>query len=433
MTPGTLNTLDARGDSVHLPRIAPVRQSLDPTHIADVPAHVDAALTALPLAGRIRPGMRVAVGVGSRGIGCYREVVTAVVRAVQTLGATPYLVPAMGSHGGGTPAGQSAVLEGYGLGPGELGIEILSSMEVVQIGATPAGMPVYFDAHAARADAIVVVNRIKPHTAFRNHWESGLMKMLAVGFGKERGASTIHSWGIVDAMPAAARVVLEKMPVVAGVGIVENGFHQPVAIAAIAGEEIERVEPDLLQLAWQHLPRIPLEPLDLLVLEAIGKDISGTGMDLNVVGMWRRTGGPVTPDFRLIAALDLTDNSHGNAVGVGYSDLIPQRLRDKIDLAATYTNCLTAGNFNGAKVPITLPSDRDVLAAGLPARQPEQARLVIARNTLELDTFWVSEALLPDVAASPTLHAIGPLQPILFATDGSLKLPAAAPATTGTL
>ncbi len=407
------------------PKIAPVRQRVTDQQIHDIEAHVRAQLQALPLAQRVRPGMRVAVGVGSRGIACIRAVVTTLVRELQALGAQPFLVPAMGSHGGGTAEGQREVLVGYGLGPDELGVPILSSMETVQVGMTPAGMPVHFDVHAAQADAIVVVNRIKPHTAFRNQWESGLFKMLAVGLGKPKGAATIHGWGIVEAMPAAARVILQTMPVIAGIGIVENGHHRPARIAVLPAEAIEAQEPKLLAEAWRHLPRIPLEPLDVLVLQEIGKDISGTGMDLNVVGMWRRTGGPVEPRFERIVALDLTPNSHGNGVGVGYCDAIPQRLRDKIDIQATYTNCLTAGNFNGAKLPITLPTDRDVLQAVLPAnKEPDAVRLVIARNTLALETLWVSQALLPEVAASDQLHQIGELRPLPFDETGALQMDA---------
>jgi hypothetical protein len=405
---------------IAFPAIAPVRQHLTTDTVADVPAHVRAQLRSLPLAASIRPGMRVAVGVGSRGIGCIAEVVTTLVDELLRLGCRPYLVPAMGSHGGGTAAGQEEVLIGYGLGPERLGIPIHSSMATVQVGQTPAGMPVYFDAQAAQADAIIVVNRVKPHTAFRNRWESGLFKMLAVGFGKEAGAATIHSWGIQEAMPAAARVVLATQPVVAGIAIVENGEHRPAQIAVLPAAEIEAREPHLLEEAWRHLPRIPLEPLDLLVLQEIGKDISGTGMDLNVVGMWRRTGGPVQPDFRAIAALSLTANSHGNAVGIGYCDLIPQRLRDQVDWEATYTNCLTAGNFNGGKAPITLPTDRDVLAAGLPRTNPAQARLVIARNTLDLGLLWVSAALLPELGRHANLEQVGPLRPLSFDATGAL-------------
>jgi len=176
-------------------------------------------------------------------------------------------------------------------------------------------------------------------------------------------------------------------------------------------------------MAWQHLPRIPLEPLDLLILQEIGKDISGTGMDLNVVGMWRRTGGAPQPDFRAITALDLTPNSHGNAVGVGYCDIIPQRLADKVDRQITYTNCLTAGNFNGGKIPITLPTDQDVIGAILPRTEPALARVVVARNTLDLGLLWVSETLLPQVAGGATLKQIGPPQPMSFDAMGQLSLP----------
>jgi hypothetical protein len=382
---------------------------------------VRAQLAASSLRQRIKPGSRVAVGLGSRGVTCISDVVTPLVETLLEWGALPFLVPAMGSHGGGTAEGQREVLLGYGLG--KLGVPILSNMESVQIGATPEGMPVYTDTNAAQADAIIVVNRIKPHTAFRNDWESGLMKMLAVGLGKERGAATIHGWGLRDSMPAAARVVLATLPVIAGIGIVENGQHQPAAIEVIPAEQIEAREPALLKLAWQHLPRIPLEPLDLLVLQEIGKDISGTGMDLNVVGMWRRTGGTPQPDFRAIAALDLTPNSHGNAVGVGYCDVIPQRLAEKIDRHVTYTNCLTAGNFNGGKIPITLPTDQEVISAALPRTNAAQARVVVARNTLDLGLLWVSEASLPQLANHTTLQQIGPAQSIEFDALGRLTLP----------
>lgn len=403
------------------PQIARVRQHLTADRVDDIAAQVHCELDKLPLAELVQPGMRVAVGVGSRGIACIRDVVAPLIERLLALDTRPFLVPAMGSHGGGNAEGQHEVLIGYGLG--ELGVPIESSMEATQIGTTERGMPVYTDRNAAQADAIIVVNRIKPHTSFRAKWESGLTKMLAVGLGKEEGAATIHAWGVAEAIPEAAAVVIDKLPVVAGIGIVENGHHQPAQIRALRGDAIMQQEPALLEEAWRHLPRIPLEPLDLLVLQEIGKDISGTGMDLNVVGMWRRNGGPVQPAFRVVTALDLTPNSHGNGVGVGYCDLVPQRLIDKIDFAATYTNCLTASNFNGAKVPITLPTDREVIQAGLPRTNPTGARLVIARNTLDLGEFWVSAALLDDVAAEPLLDQVGPLHPLTFDAQGALQLP----------
>jgi hypothetical protein len=389
-------------------RLTPVRQHVSTESVADVAAEVRAGLRALPLSQRVRPGMRVALALPSRGISCIEPVVRTVVEELRALDAQPFLVPAMGSHGGGTAEGQQEVLESYGLGEAALGAPIQSCMDSVPIGETPAGMPVYFDTHAAQADGIIAVNRIKEHTAFKGQWESGLMKIIAVGLGKGRGAAEIHNWGLRDAMPAAARVVLARKPILAGIGIVENGLHQPARIAVLPTERIEAEEPALLDLARRLRPGIPFEPLDLLIVEEMGKDISGTGMDLNVIGMWRRVGGPISPVIHTIVALDLTPNSHGNAIGVGFADLITQRLRDKIDVAATYT---------------TLPTDREAIAAGLVGIAPAQARVALIRNTLSLDTLWVSEALLPTVAATPGLEQLGPPRPLTFDIADTLRAP----------
>ena len=400
--------------------LSPVRQQVDNTQVTDVTAAVRAGLLALPLQELVRPGMRIAIGVGSRGISCLQEVVSTLIGALRDLGAEPFLVPAMGSHGGGTPEGQEAVLEGYGLAGGPHSAPIHSDMAVIRIGTAPTGMPVFFSATAAGSDGIIVVNRIKEHTAFKGRWESGLMKMLAVGLGKAGGATELHNWGIRDAMPAAARVILAKMPVLAGIAIVENGYHHPAAIAVLPAEKIEATEPELLDRARALTPRIPFEPLDLLVVGEMGKDISGTGMDLNVIGMWRRTGGPVEPDIRAIAVLDLTPASHGNAIGVGHGDLITQRLYDKIDHEATYLNCLTSHNLAGGKIPIVRPSDRAVIQAGLAGIPLERARLLLIQNTLELQQMWASPALLPEVERAPTLSLAGPERVLRFTTEGAL-------------
>ncbi|MBI5305784.1 MAG: DUF2088 domain-containing protein [Chloroflexi bacterium] len=409
---------------IHL-RFAPVRQQVSLERVDDVDATTRAGLRALPLDARVRPGMRVAIALPSRGIPCMPQIVRVVIEELRALNAQPFLVPAMGSHGGGTAEGQREVLEGYGLGEDATGVPIVSSLETVHIGETQNGMPVFADKHAATADGIIAINRIKEHTAFKARWESGLLKILAVGLGKPRGAAEIHNWGVADAMPAAARVVLARLPVLAGIGIVENGQHQAARIEVIPAERIESDEPALLDLARRLTPRIPseFEPIDLLIVQEMGKDISGTGMDLNVIGMWRRTGGPVSPLINVIAVLDLTPNSHGNAIGVGHSDLISQRLRDKMDIAATYTNCLTAHNLAGAKIPITLPTDREVIEAGLAGIASERARAVLIRNTLALDLLWVSESLLPSVAMAPTLEQIGAARPLSFDAHGALIAP----------
>jgi hypothetical protein len=404
-------------------QIALVRQSLSNTRIDNVSTAVQAGLQDLPLSAVIRPDMNVAIGLGSRGISCLPEVVITVVEELRKLGARPFIVPAMGSHGGGTAAGQMEVLESYGVGANQLKIEIRASMEVVQLGETPLGMPVFCAAEAARADAVVLINRIKEHTAFKAPLESGLMKILSVGLGKARGAAEIHNWGVAEAMPAAAQVLLDKLPVVVGIGIVENGYHAPARIIVLPGQQIPVEEPMLLDEARKLAPKIPLEPLDLLVLQQIGKDISGTGMDLNVVGMWRRTGGPVNPEFSIIGVLDLTAFSHGNAIGMGHADLITRRLLDKVDLHATYLNCLTSKNLAGAKIPITLESDQVLFETALAGLDPRKARVVIARNTLELDYFWVSSSMLEEVEKHPDLEQVEPLRPLCFDADGLLILP----------
>lgn len=402
--------------------VTAVRQRFAADEIEDVAAEVRRGLRAIPLHERVPKGASVALAVGSRGISCLPEVVGAVVEEIAQIGARPFLVPAMGSHGGGTAETQRVILEDARLQPDFMEVPILSSMNTVHVGTTAEGMRVYLDANALRTNAIIVINRIKPHTSFRGRWESGLMKMLAIGLGKARGAREIHRHGVAEAMPAAARVILEKAPVVAGVGVVENGYHRPAKIAVLPAERIEAEEPPLLEMARERLPKIPLEPLDLLLIQEMGKEISGLGMDTNVIGMWRRMGGPVDPLFKVVAVLKLTSKSHGNASGVGLVDLIPQRLRDAIDLDATYTNCLTAGNFPAARIPLTLPTDRDVVRAALTGVGEEQARMVIIRNTLELDEFWVSQPLLQEVKALPNLEIAGLPRPLTFDEEGALRL-----------
>lgn len=400
--------------------LAPVQQTVSEQQVENVAAEVWNGLNALPLSDRVRPGMRVAVAVGSRGISCYAEVVGAVVKTLRSLGAEPFLVPAMGSHGGGTAEGQHAVLVSYGMA--ELGVPIHSSLEVKQIGQA-GSMPVYWDRFAAEADAVIPVNRVKAHTAFRADHESGLCKIMTIGLGKKRGAATLHAHDASISIPLAAQVVLNKMPVVAGVAIVENGRHAPAEIAVLPGENIFRQEPNLLQLAKELQPNIPFDHLDLLIVQEMGKNISGTGMDTNVIGMWRRNGGPREPDFRVLAVLDLTPDSHGNASGIGLADLISERLRAKVDWHATYTNCLTAGNFAAAKQPVSLATEREIVETGLMDKAADSARVVWIQNTLELETLWLSPALLQEIERVPALTQIGPARMIQFDGDGALRPP----------
>ncbi len=400
--------------------LVPVRQHFASSAAVDV-RHVVLSGLADLCPSRIRPGMRVGVAVGSRGIGRYTEMVAAVVQGLRAAGAEPFLFPAMGSHGGGTAEGQQQVLVANGMG--ELGVPIRSTQDTVEIGTAPDGMPVHWDRFAAAADGVVVVNRVKAHTAFRGRWESGLFKMIAVGIGNRRGAEEAHGRGIGEAIPAAARVAVATGRVLAGVAVVENGRHEPAVVRVMPGDAIEDEEPRLLDVARRLQPGIPFPVLDLLVVQQMGKDISGTGMDTNVIGMWRRNGGAREPDYRCLAVLELTPGSHGNATGIGMADIIPGRLAAQVDWNATYLNCLTARNFAGAKQPMVLPTDRDVITAGLDGAAAP-ARVVLVRSTLEVEAMWVS----PPVASMATdlaCDVVGDPQVIEFDASGRLVFPVA--------
>lgn len=394
-----------------LPRMAPVRQRFDAAHLADVSAEV--ARSFPPVArGRIPPGASVAITAGSRGVANIAEIVAAVAREVRALGAEPFVVPAMGSHGGATAEGQRAVLAGYGVTEDAVGCPILSSMETVVLGETPGGLSVHMDRAAAAADAIILLNRVKPHSILTGELGSGLCKMAAVGLGKRRGAEILHRAGLREHLPSAARVALERAPVRLGVVIVENALDQTYRIETVPASGIEAADRRLLAEARALLPRIPFDPIDVLIVDRVGKDISGTGMDPNVIGMHRRIGGPPERVIRTIVALDLTDASHGNANGIGMADLVTERLRSGIDWEATYTNARTGGFLSGAKLPPACATATDAVAVAMDAFDPRTVRAVRIRDTAHLEEFRVSEALLAEVADHPALEQTGALEDI---------------------
>ncbi|MEE4195300.1 MAG: DUF2088 domain-containing protein [Anaerolineae bacterium] len=376
--------------------LTPVTQSICKERINNIPAEVKNTLQYNELFANVKPGDTVCIGVPSRGIACMSTVVKTVVTALQGLQAKPFIVPAMGSHGGGTAAGQTAVLAEYGMDENTVGIPINSDTEAVKIGDTRVlgkQTPIYWDRFAAKADHILVINRIKEHTAFTGPVESGLMKILALGLGKPRGATIIHQAGLKETMPVVADWLIKHLPILGGIAIVENGLHEAMRIEAVPAERIASREPELLELARAVLPRLPFQDLDVLIIGKIGKDISGTGMDTNVIGKYRRNWGEASPNYQCIIALDLTDASQGNATGVGFADIITQQLFDKIDLQATRLNCLTAGNFNGAKIPM-IAKDIDEAVEWALRGFGENPRVVYINSTLDLETFWVSKQLI---------------------------------------
>jgi hypothetical protein len=356
------------------------------------------------------PGMKVAVGVGSRGISNLAEIVKAVLQALKDKGAEPFIVPAMGSHGGATPDGQQEVLAQYGITPDTMGVQFETSMDVVTIGRRPDGGEVVFSRAAAEANGVVPINRVKPHTDFRGELGSGLQKMMAIGFGKHAGAVNAHRaasrLGHESVIAQTAKVVLEKMPILFGVALLENQEHQTEDVVVVPGGKIVEEEHTLFRKARALMPHLPFEEIDLLIVDEIGKEISGTGMDTNVIG--RGVLGYIaslTPDeesqpriFRIFVR-DLTMATKGNGIGLGLADFTTGRAVRTLNLEYTYTNAITSLGLPTAKIPIYFETDREVLEkaiASLATVTPQTLRVVRIANTLELNRLFVSEALLAE-------------------------------------
>ncbi|HEV3262989.1 MAG TPA: lactate racemase domain-containing protein [Gemmataceae bacterium] len=414
---------------MEIPPVAPLRQRPPQPRLADLAAEVRRQWLASRLAGRLHRGDRVAVAVGSRGIARVQVIVRATLDALRDLGTRPFIVAAMGSHGGGTPEGQRQLLADYGVSEQNLGVPVLTDMAAVQIGTNSWGEPVYWDQNAWEADAVVTVSRIKPHTDFRGPYESGIVKMLVIGLGKRHGAAQHHRWGVRglrDMMPQSAHVVLDKTRFAAGLAVVENAQEETALVRVVDRDEVLETEPRLLEQARALMGRLPFEQLDLLVIGEIGKNYSGSGIDPNVVGRLLVEGQPepASPRITRLCALDLSAESHGNGTGVGIADLTTDRLLAAIDPVPFRMNNLTACFLWRCKLPISFPTDRDCLGAGLATCwQPDAqaVRLAVIPNTLELNELWVSPALQQESRAQPHLEIVGDFQPLPFDADGNLE------------
>ncbi len=411
-----------------LPKMVSVRQQLPREHLADVAAAVRHELRQGGLAERVKPGQRVAITAGSRGIADIQLIIATLVGELRALGAEPFIVPAMGSHGGATVEGQRSVLAEYGITQREVGAPILATMDTVELDRLEDGTPVVLDRNAGEADAIVVVGRVKAHTAFRGEIESGLCKMTAIGLGKQLGAETIHSRGLRETIPEVAQITLARSKIVLGLALVENAYHQLHTIQAVAPDQFLDTDRALLKLANELLSRVPFEELDLLIVDELGKNISGSGMDYNVVGMWRRIGGEKRPFYKRIAVLDLTPESEGNGLGVGIADFTTRRLFERLDLHKTYMNALTANAIETVPIPIILDSEREALEVALKsANTSAPPRVVWIKNTLSLEWMLVSEALLPEVTGIETLVLEGRPAELAFDAEGNLVREAGRP------
>jgi len=391
-----------------------VRQTFAGPQIENVEAAVISRLENSAIEEKIKPGMTVAVGVGSRGIACLPELVSATVRFLKDKGARPIIIPAMGSHGGATEEGQERLLADYGITETSVGAALDTSMEVDEIGHTPGGVPVLFSRSALKADAVIPVCRIKPHTSFRGPYESGVLKMLAIGFGKHRGAAVAHAEGFAafaKLIPEMGRIVLDTVPVLGAVTTIENARERPAQIDFLRREEIMDREPELLERARAWMGRILFDEFDLLIVDEIGKDISGDGMDPNVIGRYSQPFLSAPPRIQKIVVLDLTAETSGNACGIGLADVTTQTVFDKLDFVQTYTNVVTSTVLKMAKLPLVLPDTESAIAVGLGACNgtvPEEARVVRIKNTLDLEYIWVSDSLLQQSAGRPEITILEP-------------------------
>jgi hypothetical protein len=405
-----------------LPLVARARQRLPDEHLNDLDGEIRQTLAAAGLAEVVKPGQRVALTAGSRGIAEIARILATVAQAVRQTGAEPFIVPAMGSHGGATVEGQLEVLQGYGITEQALDVPIRASMEVVELGRLECGATLFMDRQAAEADATIVVGRVKAHTSFRSDVESGLCKMVTIGLGKQKGAESVHAHDLPAGIKQGALLSAQKSNVVLGLGLVENAAHQIYQVRAVRPAQFLDADRELLRLSNSLLPRVPFDDLDVLVVGQIGKNISGTGMDPNVIGMWRRTGEPPSaPLYKRVVVLGLTPETEGNAMGVGLADFTTERLVKQIQPYKGYMNALTASAPFVVKVPLTLESDRQAMEVALKSTGANGgARLVYIRDTLALDEMLISEALLPEAQATGTLEILGQPEPLAFDPAGNL-------------
>ncbi len=411
---------------IALPRMAQVKQEFDPTCIDDIPAVITAEFKKTGIGDSIRAGARIAITVGSRGVANIPVITKALADNVKAYGGSPFLVPAMGSHGGATAEGQRKVIEGMGVTEDFVGAPIHSSMEVVEVGRTSKNKPVYIDRNAYEADGIIVAGRIKPHTAFQGPHESGIYKMMTIGLGKQLGAEFCHSEGfgkMHENVPEIARVMLKNSPIIFGVGIVENAFDNTCIIKALRPEEIDIEEPILLQKAKALMPEIKIHDFDILIIDQIGKNFSGDGMDPNITGTFCTpyVSGPM--QIKRHVVLDLSEETHGNAIGMGKCHISTKRVFDKCDFDQGYVNCMTSTVVEPAFLPIIMKNDRMAIAAAVHTAvgcDKENPKIIRIQNTSHIEKIYVSEALQDEVNSHPQMSFIGEFAPLDFNDEGNL-------------
>jgi hypothetical protein len=411
------------------PKIFKVRQKIDTPRVENIGRKVDELLDQFELSKKVKKGERIGLTAGSRGIKDKPKVLKTIIDRLKEFGVSPFVVPCMGSHGGATAQGQIEVLESLGITEKSIGAPILSSTEVEEIGHTRFGTPVLIDKNLLKADKIIVVNRIKPHTDFEGEIESGLVKMMVIGMGKPKGALMVHRLTIKHGFPAVlaevGSILLNELPIFFGVGIVENQYDETALIDLLKPEEIVEKEKVLLKKAKELIPFLPFNQMDILIVDEMGKNISGAGMDTNVIGRNLFIGGTKSnkPKITRIFVRDLTEESHGNATGIGMADYTTKRLVDKIDYTSTRINCMTGMAPENGRVPIFFEKDREALSVAhynSGVFDPEDLKILWVKNTLELEYLNASEPLLKEARSNPRLEILSDPVKFPFGPDGNL-------------
>ena len=411
-----------------LPPLAHVTQLLPREHIADVRHETQQRLLQSGFLNSLKPDAQIAITAGSRGMGGFVDLLAGIVDAVKASGGRPFLIPAMGSHGGATEAGQTEILRRLGVTEEAIGAPIHATMQTHALGTSDTGAIAHLDSIAATADGIIVLARTKTHPENTAGVASGLLKMVTVGLGKQAGAQEAHTHGLWPSVNAVPHLTMAHAKILCGVAVVENGFREPVIVNVVPPryESFHDSDEQLLEASKPHVARIPFQQLDLLIVDELGKNISGTGMDLNVIGNWRMAGGPHEPDYRRIAVLSLTRASLGNGLGIGLADFTTQRFLDEYDPRVTYVNLLTATEPNAMNtkegpLPLALGSDRDAIEVALfSSLASERPRVCRIKSTAMLDEMWVSEALLDEVNQDHALRVSSGVAPLEFDQKGNL-------------
>ena len=411
---------------VPVPRMVRIRQSFAAPEVADVAGTLIEQLAKPGVIDQVKPGMRIAIGVGSRGIAEIPTLVRVLVEQIKKQGGIPFIVPAMGSHGGATAEGQRDVLANLGVTEASAGCEIRATMEVVQVGRLDSGLPVYMDKYAYEADGIVVINRVKPHTCFHGPNESGIVKIVTIGLGKQKGAESCHAYSfkvMAEHIVAMAEILLARTPVLFAVATVENAYDRISEIVAMPASELVEADRALLLRAKERMPKFMFDQFDVLIVEQIGKDVSGDGMDPNITGRFSSPFATGGPDVTRIVVLDLTDRTHGNANGMGAADFTTRKMADKVDFPLSYVNSLTANLPTTVRLPVVLDDDREAILAAVKtscARDLAQARVVRIKDTLHMSEIFISESMLPEARANPAIEVLSAPVELSFDANGNL-------------